>query len=481
MAAVLAVCAALAMGVVGLVASQSQPARAAEAGTFTITPDSGSLSDPQPFAGSIELPAACPADVLDPLTFDSVLNLSVVKEGSAPRLALWGITDAAPYHGPTSTVSLAAADNPGMEVRNLSDYITGDGTYELRVDCVDQYSYLPPDSYGLPSHYWTQKITVSGDTWVVGEGAATTSVALDSGGASRFEPDQEIKLTATITPAEATGTVTFLEGETPLGSGPVTVSGGKAALTTSTLPEGRHELTARFTSANAGQWASSQSTPIPVTVAKPTVEIQDENGKRLTGTPGPELQRGQTVKVLVRGCEAGTSYSMALSNRDESFPGATADANGVVTWNSLTVPDDMVAGTSSWNFSPACNYLTGETASQATFTVAEPSDSPSDNPSDKPTDEPTDGPTDEPTADPTGDSAGTSGGGSTSGGDSGGGSTSGGSSTSGGASPSGGLASTGSQIALFSGVGAVVLTAAGIAFVRYGRRNGLLSFGEPRS
>ncbi|MGI5437416.1 Ig-like domain-containing protein [Streptomyces shenzhenensis] len=211
---------------------------------------------------------------------------------------------------------------------------------------------------------------------MVGEGAATTSVALDSGGASRFEPGQEIKLTATITPAEATGTVTFLEGETPLGSGPVTVSDGKAELTTSALPEGRHELTARFTSANAGQWASSQSTPIPVTVAKPTVEIQDENGKRLTGTPGPELQRGQTVKVLVRGCEAGTSYSMALSNRDESFPGATADANGVVTWNSLTVPDDMVAGTSSWNFSPACNYLAGETASQASFTIAEPSDSP---------------------------------------------------------------------------------------------------------
>ena len=44
----------------------------------------------------------------------------------------------------------------------------------------------------------------------------------------------------------------------------------------------------------------------------------------------------------------------------------------------------------------------------------------------------------------------------------------------------GGLASTGSQIALFSGIGAVVLTAAGIAFVRFGRRNGLLTFGDPR-
>ncbi|MFF3142274.1 hypothetical protein ACFVRU_11225, partial [Streptomyces sp. NPDC057927] len=57
----------------------------------------------------------------------------------------------------------------------------------------------------------------------------------------------------------------------------------------------------------------------------------------------------------------------------------------------------------------------------------------------------------------------------------------GGDSTSGGTSPTGGLASTGSQIALFSGLGAVVLVTAGVLAVRYGRREGLLKFGDPRS
>lgn len=473
----MAACAVLAMGVVALVAAQSQPARAADVGTFTMTPSSGKLSDPQPIAGSIEIPGACPDITLDPLNFNSVLNLYVVKEGSPAGVALWGITNSAPYTEATSTVSLAAADNPGMEVRGLSDYITGDGTYELRLQCVDQFALQPPDQYGLPSDHWSQKITVTGDNWVVGEGAETTTVALTTS-LNEPEPGKDVKLTATVTPSEATGTVTFLDGATTLGTGPVTVANGKAELTTSTLAKGYHDLVARFTPANAAEWGSSESEPVRVTVSEPAVEIQDEDGKRLTGTPGPELERGQKVKVIVRGCEAGAAHSMSLVNREDSFPSATADADGVVTWNSLTVPEDMVAGTASWTWTPSCTYLNGATVNAVSFTVAEPS-SESPSPSDDPSGDPSDDPTDDPTADPTGDTSGTTDGGTTSGTTDGGSST-GGDSTTGGTSPTGGLASTGSQIALFSGIGAVVLVTAGFVFVRFGRRNGLLNFGDPR-
>ncbi|MGW4736303.1 Ig-like domain-containing protein [Streptomyces shenzhenensis] len=446
-----------------------------------MTQSSGSLSDEQPFGGSIDLPGACPDVVFDPLNYNSVLNLYVANTATkAEAPVLTWITNGAPFSQPASTASLAKADNPDLAVdpnHAMSTVITGDGTYELRVRCVDNFFATPPSEESVPGDpYWSQKITVTGDNWVVGEGAEATSVALDAGG-SLFEPEQDIKLTASVTPSEAAGTVTFLDGETQLGSGPVTVADGKAELTTSTLAKGSHDLTAEFAPANSAEWAASTSTAVRVLVSEPTVEIQDENGKRLTGASGPELQRGQKVKILVRGCQAGTSYAMSLDKRDDSFPSATADSDGVATWGSLTVPDDMVAGSAAWKWTPGCLYLDGVTVNSASFTVPEPSDSPSDDPSDTPSDEPTDQPTDEPTDEPTGDSAGSTGGGSSTGGDS----ASGGSSTSGGASPSGGLASTGSQIALFSGIGAVLLTAAGLAFVRYGRRNGLLTFGEPRA
>lgn len=206
--------------------------------------------------------------------------------------------------------------------------------------------------------------------------------------------------------------------------------------------------------------------------------MRDAAGKLLAYNP--ELQRGQTVKVLIRGCQPSASYSMTMFHNDATFPAATADASGTVTWSTLTVPDDAVAGASNWDYSPDCTG--GKNPVRAVdFTVPEPSSespsaSPTDSPTDNPSDEPTDGSSSEPTDGSSGDSSGTTSGTTTTGG-----SGTGGDSTSGGTSPTGGLASTGSQIALFSGLGAVILVTAGVLAVRYGRREGLLKFGDPRS
>ena len=53
-----------------------------------------------------------------------------------------------------------------------------------------------------------------------------------------------IKLTATIVPASATGSVTFKDGTTTLGS--AAIAGGSAAITTSSLAVGTHPITAVF-------------------------------------------------------------------------------------------------------------------------------------------------------------------------------------------------------------------------------------------
>jgi len=54
---------------------------------------------------------------------------------------------------------------------------------------------------------------------------------------------QPVTLTATVTPSNATGTVTFLEGTTSLGASPV--NNGVATLTV-TLPSGTHHIHAHY-------------------------------------------------------------------------------------------------------------------------------------------------------------------------------------------------------------------------------------------
>ncbi|MGW0870174.1 Ig-like domain-containing protein [Streptomyces sp. NPDC002740] len=485
-AAVLAACALLAVGLVTLAMSQSQPARAASVGEFTMTPGSGRLTDPQPLAGSLAIPGMCPDVTLEELNWNSVLNLYVVKADGTEVTALSGITSKGPYTAATSAISLAAADNSGLFVGSLSNVITGDGTYELRVRCVDNFDWaVAPDSIVPGDPYWSQKITVTGDTWVVGEGATATGLGL-AAVPGDVEPGAQVKLTATVSPAEATGTVTFLDGTTTLGEAAVT--GGRAEFTTTTLTQGRHDVTARFTPADPGDWGASEAPAATVLVYPADYEIRDDSDTRLAVEP--ELRRGQKVKLVARGCAAGTPYTMTMSGNDTAFPAATADASGVVTWPSLTVPDNAVAGRAFWTFTAAgknckVNAGTGAEFSTASFTVPEPSTgsaSPTGDPSDDPTGDPTDDPTGEPTDGATdGTSGGTSGGssGTTSGTTSG--STGGDSGTGGTSTTGGGLASTGSEIALFSGIGAVVLFTAGLLVVRFGRRSGLLTFGDPRA
>ncbi|MFJ4468807.1 Ig-like domain-containing protein [Streptomyces sp. NPDC089424] len=477
-AAILAACAVLVAGVVALVASQSQPARAASIGDFTIA-SGGSLSDPEPLGATLGIPAACPDVTIEDINWNSHLNLYLVKADGTEATVLRGVSNGGPYTQATPSISLAAADNPGMEVQSLADIVTSDGTYELRAFCVDNYDFAKPSEEIVPGNpYWTQKITVTGDTWAQGEGAEATSTELTYS-PSQVEPGQTVKLTATVTPSEATGNVTFLDGDTSLGD--AAVANGKAELTTPALDDGPHDFTARFVPANTAEWGASESEPVRLVVQLPRVELHNAQGERLPDVP--ELERGQQVKLVVRRCTAGEEYTLALDKHEADFPKATADPNGTVTWASLTVPEDAVAGDNAWKWTPACD---GGANAQASFTLAEPSgdpsgepsDDPSGDPTDDPSGDPTDDPTGDPTDDPSGDTSGTTSG--TTGGDTGGstGGDTGGNSPQGGG---GGLASTGSQIALFSGIGAIVLVAAGIFAVRFGRRNGLLSFGEPRA
>src|SRR5262249_52475655 len=79
---------------------------------------------------------------------------------------------------------------------------------------------------------------------------------------------QPIALSATVSgnaPSAPSGTVTFLDGATPIGSAAVD-SSGHAALTVSTLTAGTHAITAEYD--GDGNYIAAVSSPFGVTVAK---------------------------------------------------------------------------------------------------------------------------------------------------------------------------------------------------------------------
>ncbi|WP_052432739.1 Ig-like domain-containing protein [Streptacidiphilus carbonis] len=96
----------------------------------------------------------------------------------------------------------------------------------------------------------------------------TTSLAVTPGGSAA--PGDPVALTATVTPSDAVGSVTFRDAGNGATLGTVALSGGSASLTVSNLAEGDHSLTASFTPADPAAFAASSATAVPFTVTAPT-------------------------------------------------------------------------------------------------------------------------------------------------------------------------------------------------------------------
>jgi len=77
---------------------------------------------------------------------------------------------------------------------------------------------------------------------------------------------REVTFTATVTGTGATGTVTFKDGETVLGSS--TLSNGTATYATSTLAAGTHDITAVY--GGDANFAGNTSSAVPLTVKTPS-------------------------------------------------------------------------------------------------------------------------------------------------------------------------------------------------------------------
>ena len=128
---------------------------------------------------------------------------------------------------------------------------------------------------------------------------ATTTITITSSSATPTF-GKSVQFTATIAPQTATGTVTFKDGTIVLGA--VTVSGGNASFTTSSLSLGAHSITAIYS--GDVNHVSSTSSPMIVTSTRPN-PANDPNVRGIAISQVSTAQRTaqQTISTVQRRLE----------------------------------------------------------------------------------------------------------------------------------------------------------------------------------
>ena len=222
----------------------------------------------------------------------------------------------------TSTTALTSSANPSTtgETITLTATVTGDlptgsvtfedsGVTLDTVDLTDGVASLDVSSLSVGSHALTA--TYSGDSVnasSVGEltqtvGLVTSTTALTSS-ANPSTSGQSVTLTATVTGALPTGSVTFADGGSPLST--VSLSSGAATLSVSSLSVGSHALTATYSgdSVNAGSVGSMTQTvtapvlPPPPPPTTPVVTVQPPKVKLVVSSE--KVSVGDKVRLRWR-------------------------------------------------------------------------------------------------------------------------------------------------------------------------------------
>jgi uncharacterized protein (TIGR03437 family) len=171
-------------------------------------------------------------------------------------------------------------------------------------------------------------------------------------------PGQAVTFTATVAPATATGTVTFLDGSTVLGSG--TLSNGVATFSSSTLAAGTHSITATYngdsnyggSSATLSQTVSKTPTTTTLTsslnpsvsgesvtftatispsTATGTVTFFDGSSTLGSGT----LSGGKATCFPFSNLGAGNHSIKATYNGDSNYGGSSGTLTQVVKLNAI--------------------------------------------------------------------------------------------------------------------------------------------------
>jgi subtilase family serine protease len=282
-----------------------------------------------------------------------------------------------------------AAGNPTA----LHDITTGNNIVpctEGSLDCPStspfQYGFSAGTGYDQVTGLGSVDANMLATAW--SDLSTTTTTAVSANPTSIFQGGSVV-LTATVTPATATGMVNFYNNgsTTLLGSAPL--SSGTAALTTTSLPAGTNSITGTYVGINA----SSTSSAVAVTVSAPF--SMSASPSTITVSAGQSAIYTITVTPL-NGSSSTVNFTNSASSSTSTTPGSctaglpsgalctftppSVTLDGVhsqnVTLTVSTAPNMApgsqsitVTGTSGTTSVPTSINLT-ETATTESFTIA---------------------------------------------------------------------------------------------------------------
>ena len=191
-----------------------------------------------------------------------------------------------------------------------------------------------------------------------GTTAASTTLAASP---NPSYPGQPVMLSATVTPARATGAVTFKDGNTTLGT--ATLNNGSASLATSTLVLGSHSLTAAYSGdSNYG----SGTSPVVLEVIN-----QASAAVTLTASPNP-ASAGQQVNLTAAVTPSSATGTVTFKDGTATLGTATL-SNGSAGFaiSTLTVGSQSLTAAYSGdkNDSPGTSPALVEVVNQASAAV----------------------------------------------------------------------------------------------------------------
>ncbi|MDH6282211.1 beta strand repeat-containing protein [Prescottella agglutinans] len=182
-------------------------------------------------------------------------------------------------------------------------------------------------------------------------------------------------LTATVNPADASGTVQFLDGQTPIG-GPATVANGSASLQYSFQTSGSHSISAVFTGATGFLNSTAPAKSVAVTDPVP----QDVTTTTTLTAPAT-AQTGQQVTLTANLDPANAAGSVQFKDGNTNIGGPVAVSNGkaiaqatFTTAGQHSITAVFTGGTGFKSSTSAAQTVSVSTAvAQTTLTVSAPS------------------------------------------------------------------------------------------------------------
>jgi hypothetical protein len=204
---------------------------------------------------------------------------------------------------------------------------------------------------------------------------ATTTLSLAALPGGPQPAGSPVTLTASLTPMAATGQVEFFDGSTSLGT--VTVSGGSAVKTVTSLAGGDHSLTATYTP-STGNYATSTSLAVPYTISVATTTTG------LAITPATPAASGVTETFSATITPAAATGTVQFMDGADAIgspvtvSGGTASTTGVLATGSHSVTAVFTSSDSNSFSDSTSDSISYDVSPPATTTATTLDVSPSD-------------------------------------------------------------------------------------------------------